>query len=208
MKAPGFLKRISKASLVLLLAAVLVFASGLLVGWAYFTGRSRTVAAGAVPGPKSPTLVNKVESKLKTLTAKVLPKKSTSALSSGRALVPQTAATSQGAKPAAPASNAAPEPKENAAGAEPEAGAAPPPPPEYCLQIGSFTDVKLAKQLQADLKEKGYPATIFDGTDASYKTWHAVRMSKYADVDVAIKAAADFTSKEHLQAIVRPSGQL
>jgi len=81
-------------------------------------------------------------------------------------------------------------------------------PVEYCLQIGAFTDLKLAKQLQTTLKDKGYNPIIFEGTDLAYKNWHAVRISKYADIDAATKAASDFTAKERLQAIVRPSGQL
>jgi hypothetical protein len=33
-------------------------------------------------------------------------------------------------------------------------------------------------------------------------------MSKFTDIDSATKAAADFTLKERIQAIVRPSGTL
>ena len=77
-----------------------------------------------------------------------------------------------------------------------------------CLQLGAFTDIKKAQQLQASLKDRGYTAIIFEGIDTGYRPLHAVRISKYPDIESATKAAADFTAKERLQAIVRPSDQL
>jgi cell division protein FtsN len=154
---------------------------------------------GPAAGKKQPTLATAVQSRFKSLTKAFAPKTASPTAASAKVPPPPPAAT----KPSdAPKDNGA------SATADSDAGAAPPMPPEYCLQIGAFTDLKLAKQLQATLKDRGYSATIFEGISSDYKTWHAVRVSKYPDIDSATKAAHDFTSKERLQAIVRPSSEL
>ena len=121
------------------------------------------------------------------------------------------AATGTQAKPPAATPKTPPTPAASGASgapAEPAEANAAPPAQTYCLQLGSFPNLKAAQQLQAALKEKGYTATIFEGLDSGYKAWHTVRFSEYPDIVSASSAAAAFTSKEKLQAIVRPVGQL
>jgi cell division septation protein DedD len=200
------------------LAALLVFGSGLLIGYAVFTG----VGKGVVKWPSALTFGSKT-----ALPKKLAPPKNP-ILDKLRASLPKTAVAKGSAelkklenrakgflkkKPAVPTPVPVTEAQIKAlappAAIAPEALAAPPPPPEeYCLQLGAFTDLKKAKQLQDSLKEKGYTTSVFEGIDAGYKPWHAVRMSKFTDIDSATKAAADFTLKERIQAIVRPSGTL
>lgn len=78
----------------------------------------------------------------------------------------------------------------------------------FALQIGSFTDPKTAKQLETDLKDRGYMVRIFKALDPEQKVWHVVRIGEYPDVSAASRAAAEFTSREQLQALVRRSDNL
>lgn len=180
MKAPRFLKKLLHPPAVFLLAGLLVLGSGLLLGYALFRAGGPNFSGLKLPSAKQ------LESKIKGF-RKGSSKKTT------------TAASVKAAAASVPVEAAAP----------PSVAEAPPPPPlDYCLQLGAFTDLKKAQQLQASLKDRGYTAIIFEGIDSGYKAWHAVRISKYPDIDSATKAAADFTAKERLQAIVRPSDQL
>jgi cell division septation protein DedD len=74
--------------------------------------------------------------------------------------------------------------------------------------LGAFTDPKGAKLLQTSLKEKGYNPIIFQAVDADHKTWHAVRIGGYKDLESASHAAAEFSGKEQIQALVRRSDAL
>ena len=230
------------------LAVVLIFVSGLLVGYALFVNRSGATGSEVPAAPPSAAKSTSAAKATPSTTAKTLSKSTSGILSKKAPAPPKAIATaaptlmkrmqlaingffaklfSRKTPPAAaksttqpqpPIANAAPKPegasgegskREGMAGAEAASGAeASAPPEEYCLQLGAFTNLKLAQQLQATLKDKGYTTVIFEGVDVGYKRWHAVRMSKFPDVDSATKAAADFTAKEKLQAIVRPSGQL
>jgi len=183
MKTPVFVKKLLRPPAVFLLAGLLVLGSGLLLGYALF--RAGGPNFSAVKLPKLPS-AKQLGSKLKRFTLKAGSKKTTA----------KATATITAKAAAAPAP----------ARIEPEPP--PPPPPDYCLQLGAFTDLKKAQQLQASLKDRGYAPIIFEGIDSGYKAWHAVRISKYPDIDSATKAAADFTAKERLQAIVRPSDEL
>jgi cell division septation protein DedD len=78
----------------------------------------------------------------------------------------------------------------------------------FALQLGSFLKPENAKQLQAELKDKGYAATIFRSTDADQRTWHTVRISGFKTLVAASQAAADFSAKERIQALVRRSDSL
>ena len=79
---------------------------------------------------------------------------------------------------------------------------------KFALQIGSFTDAKNAKQLETELKDRGYPVRIFKALDPDKKVWHVVRVGDYTDVSTASRAAAEFTSREQLQALVRRADAL
>ena len=81
-------------------------------------------------------------------------------------------------------------------------------PGKFALQIGSFTDAKNAKQLETELKDRGYPVRIFKALDPEKRVWHVVRVGDYSDVNTASRAAADFTNREQLQALVRRADAL
>jgi cell division septation protein DedD len=78
----------------------------------------------------------------------------------------------------------------------------------FSLQIGAYPDAKAARELQTELRERGYPAAIFTGVDAERKEWHTVRIGGFATLGKASAAAAAFTGKERLQALIRPSDSL
>ena len=79
---------------------------------------------------------------------------------------------------------------------------------EYTLQVGSFRDQKNAQQLVAELKERNIQARIFKAPDSDLRMWYAVRVSLFPDLSSASRAAADFTSREQIQALVRRSRSL
>jgi cell division septation protein DedD len=108
------------------------------------------------------------------------------------------------AQPAAPAN-----PSPFAAMAAPLPVPAPAPQDDvFSVQLGVFRDSKNAQQLVADLKQKGYPAIIFTALDEQQREWHVVRIPGFKTLDSAAGAAANFTNKERLQAIVRRSAAL
>jgi len=78
----------------------------------------------------------------------------------------------------------------------------------FSLQIGAYPDAKAARELQTELRERGYPAAIFTGVDSERKEWHTVRIGGFATLGKASAAAAAFTGKERLQALIRPSDSL
>jgi len=78
----------------------------------------------------------------------------------------------------------------------------------FSLQIGAYPDAKAARELQTELRERGYPAAIFTGVDTERKEWHTVRIGGFATLSKASAAAAAFTGKERLQALIRPSDSL
>ena len=106
------------------------------------------------------------------------------------------------APPAAPATSAAappaPAPVANAAPAE----------PEFALQVGSFRDLNHAKQMQADLKDRGYSTSILTALDADQREWHVVRIDGFKTLASASQAAAQFIGKERIPAVVRRSKAL
>lgn len=72
----------------------------------------------------------------------------------------------------------------------------------FSLQIGSFADANNAKQLETELRDRGYPARVSRALDPEKRVWHVVRVGDYADVITATRAAAEFTSREQFQAVV------
>ncbi|MCX6596095.1 MAG: SPOR domain-containing protein [Acidobacteria bacterium] len=79
---------------------------------------------------------------------------------------------------------------------------------EYTLQLGSFREPKNAQQLVAELKERNIQARIFKAPDADLRMWYAVRVSLFPDLSSASRAAADFTNREQIQALVRRTRSL
>ena len=78
----------------------------------------------------------------------------------------------------------------------------------FSLQLGSFHDANNAKQLQNELKDRGYTTSIFSALDSDQREWHVVRIDGFKTLDAASKAAADFTGKERITALVRRSNGL
>jgi cell division protein FtsN len=113
-------------------------------------------------------------------------------------------------KPVGPA----PAPATPAPAAQPaqaEAAAPPPAAPEddvFSLQVGSFLDAKNARQLQTDLKEKGYNTIVFTALDNEQREWHVVRIGGFRTMTSASRAAADFSGKERRAAMIRRSDRL
>jgi len=128
---------------------------------------------------------------------------------------PQPAPPAGGPEPAKPpvVEAAAAEPQQLPEPASGPAEASPPPAaPEdeggFALQVGSFRDEKNARQLLSDLKERGYSARIMTSLDDEQREWHAVRLGTYKTLSTAARAAADFSGKERIQALVRRSNTL
>jgi len=135
------------------------------------------------------------------------------------AAAPQPAAPAPAATPAPAPPSAAPAPAvesaaQKPAGAAPKAAVSPadalgaeqsPDQDIYSIQVGSFPDAKAARALQTDLRERGYPASIYTGIDSDHKEWHAVRIGGFPTLNRASTAASIFTSKERMQALVRRS---
>jgi cell division septation protein DedD len=80
---------------------------------------------------------------------------------------------------------------------------------EFAVQVGAFLDPKNAAEMQKDLKERNIATTLFKGYDGSKRVWHAVRLAQpFGDLASASRAAADFTGKEQIQALVRRANTL
>lgn len=83
----------------------------------------------------------------------------------------------------------------------------------FALQVGAFLDLKNAQSLAENLKGRGYAVSLLNSLDARQRLWHAVRVGPanepgYADLQTASRAAADFISKEQIQALIRPADSL
>jgi cell division septation protein DedD len=125
----------------------------------------------------------------------------------------QTAAATPVPPPApAPAPAPAPTPASEAPKPAEAPAPAPAPPAEatdiFSLQLGSFLDAKNARQLQTDLKERGYNSIIFTALDSEQREWHVVRIGGFKTMVSAAHAAADFSGKERMPAWVRRSDRL
>jgi cell division septation protein DedD len=126
--------------------------------------------------------------------------------------VPQPAAATRATEPAsipAPGAPATPAAPPTAPPAPAVAAAAPPDDTDgFSLQVGSFREPKNARQLQNDLKERGYATSVLTALDAEQREWHVVRIDGYKTLASAARAAADFSGKERIQALVRRSNSL
>lgn len=78
----------------------------------------------------------------------------------------------------------------------------------FVLQVGSFRDIKNAKQLQMELMGRGYQATVFNALDTDQRMWHVVRVGRYNDLASAAADAAKIGDKEQLQAMIRRGDRL
>lgn len=80
--------------------------------------------------------------------------------------------------------------------------------PNYCVQVGAFTEEAEARRLLAELEHKGYAPAIFSGRDGGGRTWYAVRIGAYSSQQDATLAAQNFNKQERQKAAVRPANSL
>lgn len=78
----------------------------------------------------------------------------------------------------------------------------------FSLQLGSFRDLNHAKQLQSDMKDRGYATSILTALDSDQREWHVVRIDGFKTLASASQAAAEFIGKERIPAVVRRSKSL
>jgi cell division septation protein DedD len=78
----------------------------------------------------------------------------------------------------------------------------------YSVQVGAFISRNLAQKLVGTLRQKGYPAIIFEITDPKTRTWHTVRIGDFPSREAAIQKADEFTSREKMESAVRPFEKL
>jgi cell division protein FtsN len=200
----------------LLFAGVLTFCCGVITGIGLWMPAQKELAQfrgkPKVPGQSisAPTAVKLPEVKPPEVpgTAAL-----TSAVKAQTVTPAVAAAPPSNAVTPAPAAAALAAPATGQPDTQPVAAAAPAAAPDpvnqpFVLQLGAFREQKNAKQLQADLKLKGYPTTICNMVDEDQRTWHMVRFGGYKDLSAASHAASDFTGKEGIQALVRRSDSL
>lgn len=211
-------KRILVLSIGLGVTGILIFSAGLVTGIILWTPTREEIAAlkdakpaEAVKKPAVPTLASLASAAKQDVKTAAPPPQPPAVPSPSEVpaapVQPAAAPSADSPVPPAPAPSAA-------------APAAPPAPSasngtplnadaqDFSLQLGSFLDAKNAKQLQTDLKERGYAASIFTAMDSEQREWHVVRIGGYKTLASAAQAAANFSNKERIQALVRRSDAL
>jgi len=211
-------KRLVVVKIALVLLCLLAYAAGVVTGIALWmptqTDIARLHANGRGAAPTMAAARLPVEHpKLPAVRPPVLPAPAAAGMPVKAASAPEPAPEPARPSPmsamAAPLSAPAQTPPVAAAGAAPGVAAAPALEDDvFSLQIGTFRDPKNAKQLQADLKERGYPTTILTAMDSEQREWHAVRIHGFKTLASAARAAAEFTAKERMQALIRSSDGL
>ena len=195
-----------------LFLGILTFIGGMVTGIALWVPARSEIALLKGKSAQPPTLAGIAAPALPALPALLKPEQA--AREAPAPAAPAANPPSAGGEPERPA--AAP-PAAALPAAAPPAAAEPPAvrvaaSPEsagsFCLQLGSFEKAENARKLQSDLKDKGITAIIFDQTDSTQRTWHAVRVGGYNTLGAAAQAAADFSSKWRIQALVRRSDSL
>ncbi len=80
--------------------------------------------------------------------------------------------------------------------------------PTFSVQVGAFQVKANAKNLLAELAQKGYNPTIVSIIDYSNNLWHTVRIQENAAPEDAYQAASDYRDREGKPAIVTKTGSL
>lgn len=75
---------------------------------------------------------------------------------------------------------------------------------DYTLQVGAVQDEKEAEKLRDRLKSKRYEAYILMAELPGMGKWYRVRIGSFATRDEAETFQKEFTSKEHMNALVTP----
>lgn len=77
----------------------------------------------------------------------------------------------------------------------------------YAIQVGAFLNKDNAMKMASILGKKGYSASVVKFNDKKGRIWHTVRIGEYGSQIAAEKHARDFSSKQGLDSIVRPTGR-
>jgi cell division septation protein DedD len=78
----------------------------------------------------------------------------------------------------------------------------------FSVQAGAFLEKNNAEDMVSDLKEKGYQPYIFDALDHKNQKVFTVRIGDYEGLEEASQAAALFTKKENMPAVVKDINSL
>jgi cell division septation protein DedD len=73
----------------------------------------------------------------------------------------------------------------------------------FSVQAGAFLEKENADDMVSDLREKGYQPHIFEALDHKNQKVFTVRIADYEELEEASQAAALFTEKEHIPAVVK-----
>jgi general secretion pathway protein A len=76
----------------------------------------------------------------------------------------------------------------------------------HSVQVGAYLYLENAQRVTAQLTAKGYPARIFNSTDAKGRTWHTVRIGDHPSRQAAETQAEEFSRREQMKTVVRPFG--
>lgn len=80
--------------------------------------------------------------------------------------------------------------------------------PTFSVQVGAFQVEANAKNLLAELAQKGYDPVIVSVLDYGNNLWHSVRIRENAAPEDAYQAASDYRDREGKPAIVTKTGSL
>jgi len=78
----------------------------------------------------------------------------------------------------------------------------------FSVQAGAFLEKENADDMVSDLREKGYQPHIFEALDHKNQKVFTVRIADYEELEDASQAAALFTKKEHIPAVVKDINSL
>ncbi len=78
----------------------------------------------------------------------------------------------------------------------------------YTIQVGAYRNKENADAKMADLQQRGYPAYLFEVTDARQRSFYMVRFGQFDGHQEASETLADFKEKENMQAVIVRAGSM
>ena len=72
----------------------------------------------------------------------------------------------------------------------------------FAIQVGAFHNKGFAENMTSQLKERGYPAFIFEVMNKDRKPFYLVRFGQFSSRDVAARSAVAFREKEKMPVLV------
>jgi len=78
----------------------------------------------------------------------------------------------------------------------------------YTIQVGAYRNKENADAKMADLQQRGYPAYLFEVTDARQRSFYMVRFGQFDSHQEASETLADFKEKENMQAVIVRAGSM